>query len=75
MLVLAPFPTMCAELPRRSLLGKDDVVLGAFAVDQRNLNDLSFRGRQQRIDLTVDRAADTDEYHAPLCDSGAKRIA
>ena len=63
------------RVPRWSLFGKDDIVLGALAVDQRHLNDLTFRGRQQGIDLTVDRAADADEHHAAFGDSGAKCVA
>ena len=39
---------------RRSLIVKDDIVLGTLAVDQRHLNNLAFRSGQQGIDLTVD---------------------
>ena len=60
---------------RRSVIVKDDVMLGALAVDQRHLDNLALGSRQQRIDLTVDRAADADEHHAAFGDTGAQRIA
>ena len=39
----------------RILVGKVDVVLGALAVDERELDDLSLGGGQHGIDLAVDR--------------------
>src|SRR5262249_23304061 len=59
---------------RRSLIVEDYIMLGAFAVDQSHLNNLSFCSRQQGIDLTVNRAADTDEHHAAIGDSGPKCV-
>ena len=58
----------------RVLVGKHDVVLGAFAVDQRELHDLAFGGGQDRIDLAVDRAADAEIDHAAFGDAGAQRV-
>ena len=47
----------------RILLREYDVVLGAFAVDQDDLDHLSLRGRKNRIDLSVDGAADAEIDH------------
>ena len=57
-----------------ALIGKDDVVLGAFTVDQGDLHDLTFGRGQYRIDLAIDRATDADEDHAPFGDPGAQRV-
>jgi hypothetical protein len=54
------------------LIRKYDVVLGALAIDQREPDDLTFRCGQDRIDLSVDRAADSDIDHAALGDAGAQ---
>ena len=70
--VLAPLPVTRGDL--RVLVGKDDVVLGALAVDQRELDDLPFGGGQHRIDLSVDRAADAEIDHAALGDAGAQGV-
>ena len=74
MVVLAPLPVMRGDLACL-LIGEDDVVLGAFAIDQGDLDDLPFGGGQHRIDLAVDRAADADKDHAAFGDPGAQRIA
>src|SRR5262245_14287581 len=58
-----------------ALLRKDNVVLGAFAVQQRDLHNLAFGGRQHRIDLAVDGATDADKDHAALCNARAKGVA
>ena len=50
-------------------------MLGALAVDQRHLNNLTFRSGHDGIDLTVNCAADADKHHAAFRDSGAKGIA
>ena len=47
--VLAPRGDDARRL--RVLGRKDDVVLGAFPIDQRDLNHLAFRRRQNRVDL------------------------
>ena len=57
------------------LIRKHDVVLGAFAIDERELDDLSFGRGQDRIDLAVDRAADPDIDHAAFGDAGAQGVA
>ena len=72
MVVLAPLPVTRGDL--RVLVGKDDVVLGALAIDQRELHDLTFGGGQHRVDLSVDRAADADEDHAALGNAGAQGV-
>ena len=53
----------------RILLGEHDVVLGAFAVDQDDLDHLSFGCRQNRIDLPVDGAADAEIDHPAFGDA------
>src|SRR5262249_32046173 len=64
-----------ARRPRgRALVRKDDVMLGAFPIQQRDLYDLSYGSGQHGIDLAVDRAADPDEHHAAVCNPRAQRI-
>ena len=57
------------------LVGEDDVVFGAFAIDQGHLYALTFGRGQYRIDLPIDRAADADKDHAAFGNPGAQRIA
>ena len=59
----------------RLLIGEDDVVFGAFAIDQGNLHALPFGSGQYRIDLAIDRAADADKDHAAFGNPSAQRIA
>ena len=59
----------------RVLVGEYDVVLGAFAVGQDDLDYLSFGGRQDRIDLSVDGAANANINHPAISDAGTQGIA
>ena len=61
----------------RVLIRKDNVMLGSLAVNKRELHDLSFCGRQDRIDLAINVAANTDEGEASigdLCAQGVLRV-
>jgi hypothetical protein len=49
------------------LLGEHDVMFSAFAVEQRDLHDLTYGGREDGIHLAVDCSADTEIDHAPIC--------
>src|SRR3954467_5670972 len=57
------------------LLGADDVVFGAFAIDQGNLYALTFSCRVHGIDLPIDRAGDADKDHATFGNPGTQRTA
>src|SRR5579871_1960332 len=56
---------------RRSgvLIWKDNVVLGALAVGERELYDLALDSRQDRIDLALYRAANSHIDHSPFGDA------
>ena len=56
------------------LIGKDDVVLGAFAVDQGKFDHLALGGGQHRIDLAVDGAADAEIDHSSFRNAGSQRV-
>ena len=58
----------------RILIGQHDIVLGAFAIDEGELHDLSFGGGQHRVDLAVDRAAHAEIDHAALGDARAQGV-
>ena len=57
------------------LVREDDIVLGALAVEQRDLHHLPLGGGQHRVDLSVDRTADAEIDHAALGNAGAQRVA
>src|SRR5215211_287019 len=56
------------------LFGEDDIVFGAFAVDERDLHDLTFSSGENGVDLTLDGSADAQVHHAPFGNPGTKRI-
>ena len=58
----------------RILVGKDDIVLGTLAIDQGELDHLTFRRSQQRIDLPLDCSADADIDHAALGNARAQCV-
>ena len=55
------------------VLVEDDVVLGAFAVDQVDLHSLAFVHVERGIDFAVDVAADAQKNHPALGDAGTQR--
>ena len=56
------------------LIGKNDVMLGAFAVDQGDLHRIALVRSQVGIDHAVDVSPEANEHHPSLGDSGSQGI-
>src|SRR6516162_11590931 len=58
----------------RVLIWKHDIVLSPLAIDQCELDDLSFCSGQDRIHFLIDRAADADIDHATFSYPRPQRV-
>ena len=56
-------------LRTRILVGENNIVLGALAIEQDDLHHLSLDSGKHWVDLALDRATDTDVDHSPLSNS------